>query len=227
MVKAVLGIVPHGGHFIPELIDLGSGDLETLLNRDIEVRVGDKIFVVASTTGQGIDIFSVAHGFSGDAQAIDLTNALLVMTDQRIQGDLFDASGQPVGVSLDLYQLTAGGPTKIGEAGSKAGGGPSDTTPPVLVSTVSPAPNNAGWHKTDVTVTWSTSDPESGIGASSGCNTTALTAETTGTTLTCSATNGAGLSSTASVTVRSIRPRRPSGRRGPQRRMQPGGTPAT
>ncbi len=79
---------------------------------------------------------------------------------------------------------------------------PADTTPPVITPTVTPAPNANGWNKTDVTVLWSVTDPESGIASSIGCGTTVLTAETPGTLLTCSATNGVGLSSSASVTVK-------------------------
>ncbi len=51
-------------------------------------------------------------------------------------------------------------------------------------------------------VSWSVSDPESGIASSSGCDTTTIDYDTTGTTLTCSATNGAGLSSSGSVTIK-------------------------
>jgi hypothetical protein len=79
---------------------------------------------------------------------------------------------------------------------------PSDTTPPVIVPTVTPGPNGAGWNKTDVAVSWSVTDPESGIASSTGCGPTTLTTETAGTMLTCSATNGAGLSASASVTVK-------------------------
>ena len=79
-----------------------------------------------------------------------------------------------------------------------------DTTPPVVTSSASPGANGNGWNNGPVTVTWSVSDPESGIASSNGCNTTTLSTETgqQGTTLTCSVTNGAGLSSSASVTVR-------------------------
>ncbi len=77
-----------------------------------------------------------------------------------------------------------------------------DTTPPIIVPSVTPMPNPAGWNQTNVTVSWSVTDPESGIASSSGCGTTTLTAETAGTALTCSATNGAGLSNSVSVTIK-------------------------
>jgi streptogramin lyase len=77
-----------------------------------------------------------------------------------------------------------------------------DTTPPDIQSTVTPIANAVGWHKTDVTVTWSVTDAESGIESSNNCGSTTIAPETSGTTLTCSARNGAGLSATQSVTVR-------------------------
>ena len=78
-----------------------------------------------------------------------------------------------------------------------------DTTPPLIIPTVSPLPNTAGWNNSvPVTVTWSVSDPESGIASSTGCGTTTIGSATTGTTVTCSATNGAGLQSSVSVLVK-------------------------
>jgi|SwirhirootsSR3_FD_contig_71_872528_length_3105_multi_2_in_0_out_0_1 hypothetical protein len=66
-----------------------------------------------------------------------------------------------------------------------------DTTPPVIIPTVSPLPNGSDWNNTlPVTVTWSVTDPETNIASSTGCGPTTFTAPTTGTTLTCSATNG-------------------------------------
>jgi len=78
-----------------------------------------------------------------------------------------------------------------------------DTTPPVITPIVNPLQNGAGWNNTlPVTVTWAVTDPESGITSSTGCDPTTFTAPTVATTLTCSATNGANLSSSASVVIK-------------------------
>lgn len=78
---------------------------------------------------------------------------------------------------------------------------PSDNTPPVIVPTISPQPNIWGWNNTDVTVSWSVTDPESGIISTEGCATTTLTEETYGITLTCTATSLGGTAS-SSVTIK-------------------------
>src|SRR5256885_4071244 len=77
-----------------------------------------------------------------------------------------------------------------------------DSTAPTITPAVTPDANASGWHRGDVTVTWTLADPESGIASSGGCGATTLTAETAGTTLTCTATNGVGISSSRSVIVR-------------------------
>ncbi|HEX9374009.1 MAG TPA: choice-of-anchor Q domain-containing protein, partial [Roseiflexaceae bacterium] len=77
-----------------------------------------------------------------------------------------------------------------------------DTTPPVITPSVTGPAGANGWYVGNVTVSWNVSDPESGIAALSGCETKVLTAETPGTTLTCTAVNGANLESSASVTIK-------------------------
>ncbi|TAK33736.1 MAG: hypothetical protein EPO21_11990 [Chloroflexota bacterium] len=77
----------------------------------------------------------------------------------------------------------------------------SDATPPVITPTVSGTAGSNGWYTGNVTVTWTVADPESAIAYSSGCEAVTLSADTPGTTLTCTATNGAGLSSASAATV--------------------------
>ncbi|HYM11713.1 MAG TPA: hypothetical protein VEU62_13340, partial [Bryobacterales bacterium] len=81
---------------------------------------------------------------------------------------------------------------------------PLDTTPPVITPNVTGTLGNNGWYVSSVTVSWSVADPESGIASSTGCGPTptTLSTNTPGTTLACSAINGAGLSSSVSVTIK-------------------------
>lgn len=73
------------------------------------------------------------------------------------------------------------------------------TTPPVIKPVVFP---DTAWSARPVDVSWRVDDPESTIVYAQGCSPSSLTGETHGTTLTCTAYNDAGLSSTRSVTVR-------------------------
>jgi hypothetical protein len=76
-----------------------------------------------------------------------------------------------------------------------------DTAPhivPVIIGTL----GNAGWYVSGVRLTWDVTDPESGITSTSGCDPVAFTSDTAGVTTTCTATNGAGLPATMSVTVK-------------------------
>ncbi len=77
-----------------------------------------------------------------------------------------------------------------------------DDTPPVITPHVTGTMGNNGWYRSAVTLSWNVADPESGIASSSGCNTTTLTTDTPGVTLTCSATNGDGLSTSKSITIK-------------------------
>ncbi|HSC72959.1 MAG TPA: HYR domain-containing protein [Gaiellaceae bacterium] len=77
-----------------------------------------------------------------------------------------------------------------------------DSSPPEVTPSVSGKLGANGWYTGDVSVSWSVSDPVSDVDSSSGCGTATLTSDTGGTTLTCSATNGAGLTTQRSVTVK-------------------------
>lgn len=79
-----------------------------------------------------------------------------------------------------------------------------DTTAPVIGEPVITGDlGTDDWYSSNVSVVWPVSDPESGIASSPGCTVThSENTPTTGTELTCVATNGAGLSSRKSVTIK-------------------------
>lgn len=77
-----------------------------------------------------------------------------------------------------------------------------DTTPPTIVSNLSAAPNSAGWYNGAVTITWNVTDAESGIATSAGCDPVTVLSDTAGVSLTCTASNAAGLHASDSVTIK-------------------------
>jgi hypothetical protein len=77
-----------------------------------------------------------------------------------------------------------------------------DPTPPVITPQISGILGNNGWYRSIVTSNWSVSDPESEIVSSTGCAPVNLTEDTAGVTLTCSANNVAGLSTSVPVTIK-------------------------
>lgn len=76
-----------------------------------------------------------------------------------------------------------------------------DKTPPVLTGIPTGLLGNSGWYRSNVTVNWSATDNISGV-ANPPCTANTLSVDNAGTTFTCIATNGAGLSSTLAVTVK-------------------------
>jgi len=76
---------------------------------------------------------------------------------------------------------------------------PGDPTPPVVTPVITGTPGDNGWYTSNVTVNWLIEDPESIILETSGCDTQTFTADTAGTTLTCSARSDGG-TTTVSIT---------------------------
>jgi probable HAF family extracellular repeat protein len=77
-----------------------------------------------------------------------------------------------------------------------------DVTPPSVVETVVGTLGRNDWYVSDVNVTWSVSDSESGIASSTGCDAAQLTTDTPGASFTCSATNSGNLVATETVEVK-------------------------
>jgi hypothetical protein len=77
-----------------------------------------------------------------------------------------------------------------------------DSTPPIVTASLAGTAGSGGWYRSPVAVTWTVSDPETGVTNSTGCAPATLSTETAGTALTCTATNGVGMSASSSVTVK-------------------------
>lgn len=76
-----------------------------------------------------------------------------------------------------------------------------DSTPPVIVPSVTGTEGASGWYRGPVTVSFAVSDGESAIASSSGCDAVTLSGNTPGQAFTCSATSEGG-SNSASVTIK-------------------------
>lgn len=81
-------------------------------------------------------------------------------------------------------------------------GDPLDTTAPVITPTISGTLGQNGWYTSNVALTWSESDPESGVASTSGCGAATVSGNTAGASFTCSATNGVGLTASRTATIR-------------------------
>lgn len=76
-----------------------------------------------------------------------------------------------------------------------------DTSAPAIVPTVTGTVGANGWYTSAVNVSWTVTDGESAISASTGCEASSVTSDTEGVTFTCSATSAGGTAS-ESVTVK-------------------------
>jgi len=92
--------------------------------------------------------------------------------------------------------------TSAGGSDSKSVTIKRDASAPAIVPTVVGTMGNNGWFTSDVVVSWSVTDGTSGIATSNGCSQSTTTTDNAGTTYTCTATNGAGLSATTSVSAK-------------------------
>jgi hypothetical protein len=89
-------------------------------------------------------------------------------------------------------------------AGSVSIAGPAfaaDTTPPVIVPAITGTAGADGWYRSNVTLVWSVTDPESRIRRKLGCGKASITSDTSGRTYTCTAISAGG-TSTKSVTIK-------------------------
>lgn len=79
---------------------------------------------------------------------------------------------------------------------------PLDNTPPVIAASFSGTVGDNGWYVSDAGITWSVTDAESDITATSGCDAVSITSDQLATTYTCSASSLGGSSSESVIVKR-------------------------
>jgi hypothetical protein len=76
-----------------------------------------------------------------------------------------------------------------------------DTTPPTITPVVTGTLGTNGWYTTTANLAWTVTDPDSTVSSKTGCGPVVVTADTTGTGFTCTATSSGG-SASKSVTIK-------------------------
>ena len=149
----------------------------------------DVVLSLVSPSGRLIDRFTpagdVAHVLTGTSEQYHVKDPEAGEWTVRLWAAEVDPAGEEVHFSFTTQPA-----------------GAADRTAPVIVPAVSGTAGASGWYTSDVTVTFDVADTETGIANASGCEPVTLTAETTGTPLTCWAVNGAGLSASRTVVVK-------------------------
>lgn len=214
------------GHFLLKFGSYGSGDGQLAAPYGVAVDSSGNIYV-ADAGNSRIQKFDPSGNFllkfgssgSGNGQfssplgiAVDAADNVLVADTGNGRVQEFDSSGN----FLLTFSSPYGFPFPIGIAAGGSGHiyvsemfaervqvfhqTPSDTTPPVISPQISGSSGNNGWFVSDVTVSWTVTDPDSAITSTAGCAAATVTTNTAGTTFTCTATSAGGTDS-RSVTV--------------------------
>ncbi len=186
-------------------ITTGGNGAEQRLTASSPFPVGGPTHVVVTIDGAAQTAFLYINGVAVATETdMTLRPASLGVTGNNWLGRSQYTGDPYLAGSIDQfrvynYALSASQVSTDFAAGPTAGCTP---TPPVVTSTVTGQQGANGWYTSDVNASWAASDPESLLFTQNGCTSTTLSADTTGTTLTCAATNGVDLSTTQSVTIK-------------------------
>ncbi|MEW5975999.1 MAG: kelch repeat-containing protein [Acidobacteriota bacterium] len=160
---------------------------------------------------------TVSGNFNLEAAPLDGSNdSNIDRVEFYVDGNHVGTDNSPGGgwrISLNAGSFANGSHTWFVKAFDKAGNnavsasrtfniGPVDTTPPVVTPNVSGTLGNNGWYVSNVTVTWTVTDPESTVSSTTGCDASNVTSDTAGTTFTCQATSAGGTTSQSVIIKR-------------------------
>jgi probable HAF family extracellular repeat protein len=139
------------------------------------------------------------HAISGPAEIVLAGGASVVSLPSGASAKVSDLGGGGFSVEnlgAGAITVTTNGTSSIVPAGSTAS---VDTTPPVITAHVAGTAGTNGWYRSTVSLTWTVSDGQSTVSSTTGCAPSAVSADTTGVTRTCSARSGGGTSSQSVV----------------------------
>lgn len=159
--------------------------------------------VIKTMNISGDDMFSLYTSTPSSeawrmAWSPDSANIAFISTDTITNFTKLKSIPAEGGVVSDVYN------TGVGDANSIQWWHytqPSDSTPPVIQSHLSPTPNATGWNNSTSTLTWNVNDPESPITNKTNCDTTIVSTDTAGVTYICTATSAGG-TNTQPITVK-------------------------
>lgn len=172
------GTITRTSSATDQLGNVGNGEVTVRVDKTVptitasQVKNADGTTTITFTCSDATSGIATTQGCIADGST---TNAKTVGPNTTVNGTAKDAAGN----------------TATASSTSPAG----DTTGPVLTGLPTTQPNGAGWYKGDVVIDWTASDAESGIPAQPADTT--ITGEGTALTSTQSATNGVGLTTTA------------------------------
>ena len=103
-----------------------------------------------------------------DARCVDVGGFAAIQSTSGVKTSWTFTGAAPAGNGLVSYTVTAGeklnnGNTCAQKVATATASYVLDNTGPVVSPTATPAPNAAGWNKSDVSVTWSATDAGSGV----------------------------------------------------------------
>lgn len=143
----------------------------------------------------------VAGTLNGDWYTSDVAVSWTVTDGQSPVTSTSGCSASSVTTDTQGVTFTCSA-TSAGGSDSKSVTIKRDATAPTIVPSVAGTMGLGGWYTSDVVVSWSVADGTSDIATSSGCAVTTTTTDNAGTTYTCTATNGAGLMASKSVSAK-------------------------
>ena len=213
---SIIKITPGGaistyatGLSFPDGIDFGPGGELYVGNRAtnqiMRVAPGGGVATVFASGGginQPLGVLADSAGFVYVANYG--SGVISKISPAGVVSTLGTGFGNPVGIAFDpsgsMFIANFSG-TVVYKVIGVAPPTPTDSTPPTITPSITGTLGSGGWYVSNVGVSWTVTDADTAITSSTGCGAESVTTDTTGITLTCSATSTGGTAS-ASVTIR-------------------------